>query len=75
MKHYKLSDCERFINEYLELGGTTTAIEEGSLGLGVVVCKADGYKTAIIQEIYLNEWSSTHTVRLYNKTPKKYLNF
>ena len=72
MKHYSLSSCEQLISEYLELGGSVEVIEEGCLGLGTVVCKAEGYKTAVIREIYLNEWSSTHIVRMYNKTPKKY---
>lgn len=48
-------------------------LQEGSLGYGVMVLKCDGFKTAIIQERYLNCWSSGHTIRLYNKTPKKYL--
>lgn len=32
----------------------------------------DGLKTTIIREKYLNEWSSGSTIRMYNKTPKKY---
>ena len=70
---YTLANCERLISQYLELGGDVFTLSEGSLGLGTVICMADGYKTALIQEIYLNEWSSTHTIRQFNKTPKKYL--
>lgn len=48
-------------------------LREGTLGYGNMVLMCDGFKTAIIQERYLNCWSSGHTIRLYNKTPKKYL--
>lgn len=33
---------------------------------------ADGCKTTIVREKYLNEWSSCYTIIMYNKTPKKY---
>lgn len=45
-------------------------LREGTLGYGNMVLMCDGFKTAIIQERYLNCWSSGHTIRLYNKTPK-----
>ncbi len=32
----------------------------------------EGLKTTIINEVYLNCWSSGHTIRVYNKMPKKY---
>jgi hypothetical protein len=69
---YTLSACEKLISFYAEIGGTIETIEEGCLGLGLIICTAEGKKTAVIQEHYLNEWSSTHTIRLYDKTPKKY---
>lgn len=71
---YSLAACEKLISKYLEIGGETKIIQEGILGLGTVVCFANGKKTAIIQEVFLNEWSSGHKVTMYNKTPKKYLN-
>lgn len=70
---YTLEACEELMEYYAELGGDVVTVQEGSLGLGVVVCMAEGRKTAIIKEVYLNPWSSGHTIRLYNKTPKKYL--
>jgi hypothetical protein len=73
MNTYSLSQCEKLISQYLELDGHVVTLEEGVLGLGVVICFAEGYQTAVIQEIYLNEWSSAHKVRRYNRTPKKYL--
>jgi hypothetical protein len=69
---YALSACNEIIARYYKLDGDVITIEEGVLGLGTVICFGDGLKTTIIQEIPLNEWSSTHTIRSYNKTPKKY---
>lgn len=69
---YTLSACEDVMNKYYEAGGEVITLEEGVLGLGLVVCFGDGLKTCIIQERYLNEWSSGHTIRFYNKMPKKY---
>jgi hypothetical protein len=72
---YSLAACEKLINKYSEIGGETLTIKEGTLGLGTVICVANGKKTAIIQEVYLNAWNSGHKVTMYNKTPKKYLKF
>lgn len=47
-------------------------IEEGCLGMGDWILKAKGKKTVVIKEVFINEWSSGHSVRIYNKTPKKY---
>ena len=71
-KLYSLSECEKLINKYVERGGEVYTIEEGSLGLGVMVLTGNNLKTTIITEVYLNEWSSAHKVRMYNKCPKKY---
>jgi hypothetical protein len=72
MKTYTLDACEKLIKKYDTLGGEILTVREGVLGLGTVVCCAEGYKTAIINEVYLNSWSSGHTVRFYNKMPEKY---
>lgn len=73
--YYTLECCNNLINKYLEKGGNVWTLQEGCLGLGTVLCEGDaiGLKNAIIREIYLNEWSSGHTIRFYNTTPKKYL--
>jgi hypothetical protein len=71
--YYSLAACEELISRYVNKEGEIITLHEGGVGLGTVVCTAEGCKTAIIQEVYLNEWSSTHTIRLYNKTPKKFL--
>lgn len=69
---YSLEVCEKLMEEYYERGGECVTLVEGSLGLGVVICYADGLKTTVIKEVCINEWSSGHTIRMYNKMPKKY---
>lgn len=71
-KLYSLNSCEDVINKYHELDGYVTEVEAGTLGYGITVCFGEGLKTCIITEVYLNEWSSAHTIRFYNKMPKKY---
>ena len=73
MKHYRLSAVEDLINRYVERGGEVAIeIVEGSLGYGTTICFGDGLKTAVIQEHFENSQSSTHTITMYNKMPKKY---
>ncbi len=72
MKLYTIDACEKLIAHYTDLGGEVRTIQEGTLGLGTVVCTAEGKKAAIITERYVNEWSSGHAIRLFNKLPKKY---
>jgi len=76
MNLYSLKDCEELITRYItKRGGQCTVLEEGVLGLGFLILH-DGQnaKTILIKEVYLNEWSSAHTIRMYNKIPKKYIN-
>jgi hypothetical protein len=74
MTTYTLETCENYINKYVnEYGGDSTTLEEGSLGLGTVLLHgAEGKKISVIKEVYLNAWSSGHTIRQYNNMPKKY---
>jgi len=45
------------------------------LGLGkLILYNGKGRKSIIIEEVYLNEWSSAHKIRMYNDLPKKYEN-
>lgn len=69
---YSLETVNELIDRYMEAGGDFITLEEGSLGYGLSICYGEGLKTAVIKEIHLNEWSSGHTIRLYNKTPQKY---
>ena len=74
MKNYSLSSCQELINTYVnEYGGDVTELREGVLGLGTILLHgAKGKKTIIINEYYINAWQSGHTIRMYNKIPKKY---
>ena len=74
MKNYSLTACENLISKYVhEYGGEATETREGVLGLGTVVLhSAEGKKSIIINEFYINAWQSGHSIRRYNKLPKKY---
>jgi hypothetical protein len=74
MKNYSLSSCQDLINTYVnEFKGEVTELREGVLGLGTILLhSAKGKKTIIINEYFINSWTSGHTIRMYNKIPKKY---
>ena len=72
MTYYTLEACEKLIDQYAEQDGIIDIIDEGVLGLGLRICHGDGLKTAVIREVPRNEWTSWHTIRMYNKMPKKY---
>ena len=73
MTTYTLKACDNLIENYVNLGGFVTTIKEGCLGLGKLLLHGvKGKKFIIINEVYLNAWSSGHTIRMYNKLPKKY---
>jgi len=69
---YALEAVEQTINNWIEAGGEISTVEEGVLGWGLTICHGEGLKTAVITEVYLNEWSSAHKIRFYNEMPKKY---
>jgi hypothetical protein len=74
MRTFSLKYCqdiiERYVNDY---EGEILEIDEGGVGLGVLLLHSGvNAKTILITEVYLNCWSSTHKVRMYNKIPKKY---
>lgn len=71
---YSLKACEDLITKYVhQFNGQCTTIREGVLGLGTILLHgAPGKKTILINEIYLNAWSSGHKIRMYNRMPKKY---
>lgn len=71
-KLYDRNAVEKLFDKYIKQGGEVTILDEGSLVYGLVVCHGDGLKTAVIKEVYLNEWISASSVRFYNKIPSKY---
>lgn len=72
MTFWNIEDIQRLFTQYADNGGEVREIREGVLGYGTTICFGHNLKTTVIQEIPLNEWSSGHTVRMYNKCPKKY---
>lgn len=71
---YSYIEVDKLINRYLELeNNEVLQTREGILGSGDWICTAPNKKTAIITEVVVNSWNSTHTIKMYNKTPKKYL--
>lgn len=71
---YSLKACEDLIDKYVnEYKGECLVLEEGSLGLGTILLhSAPNKKSIIINEVFINPWSSGHTIRKYNKLPNKY---
>lgn len=72
MKIYTNKVVQDVIDNYLKKDGEIIEVIEGSLGYGTTICIGNGLKSTIIQEVFLNHWSSGHTIRMYNKLPKKY---
>jgi hypothetical protein len=70
--YYTIEACENLMQRYEAKGGEITQIYEGGVGLGLIVCHGEGLKTVIISEVYLNAWSSAHSIRMYDKMPEKY---
>lgn len=70
--YYDIESIEKLIAAYYERGGEVIEVIPGSLGYGTTICYGEGLKTAIIQEHYINCWSSGNTIHFYNKMPKKY---
>ena len=70
---YTPTQAEKLINKYLKFEeAEIVQINEGCLGMGDWILTAKGKKTVIIKEVFINAWSSGQSIRMYNKTPKKY---
>ena len=73
MNLYGYRVAESLIDKYNDIEGSVVVqTREGVLGVGDWICTAPGKKTSIIKEVAINEWSSGHSIRQYNTTPKKY---
>lgn len=72
---YSTTAVERFIAMMTdEHGYTAVQLNEGTLGAGdwVLLAPPGEYTNYIIKEVYINEWSSGHTVERRIRIPKKY---
>ena len=69
---YTTSSVGRLIAEYLDAGGQMLQMREGVLGHGDVLLYDDAgkLKTYVIREVAINEWSSGHKIRGYNRMPR-----
>lgn len=72
MRYIDFENIEKLIEKYIKKGGFVTELKEGCLGYGITMLHGDGLKISIIKEVYLNAWSSTHTLRMYNEMPLTY---
>ena len=74
MRVITLDNVIRLIDRYIERGGQAHQIDEGVLMHGdwILFDSKGLLKTIIIKEVYVNEWASKQSVRMYNKTPLKY---
>lgn len=71
-KLYTSGAVQELADYYIENGGEMYELVEGTLGWGTTVMVRDGWKSVVVQEVYVNEWSSGHTVRRYDRLPKKH---
>lgn len=69
---YTGAGFQELIGMYLEAGGFFWQIEEGGLGWGTFILTCEGCKSIVVQEVYLDPYHSAHTLRKYNKLPKKW---
>lgn len=72
MRYYTLTQTQKLIDKYLAKNGEVHIIDEGSLVYGLIIATAENCKSAVIKEVFINEWSSLQSIILYNKLPKKY---
>lgn len=70
---YALSAVEGLMQKCADLDYEFIEIEEGVLGYGhmILLSHDPHYMNVEIQERYLNEWSSGHYIRKFNKISKR----
>ena len=73
-KRIDLKAAERLMARYAEAGGNVVTVYPGSLGLGCVVMHGACLKAFVIEEMYVDEWCSRHSIKVYPDgiLPKKY---
>lgn len=65
---YTLEAAENYLREQAAAGATVTQLNEGVLLAGDYLVERDGYKTAVLIETPLNEWSSGYRVKRFDYT-------
>ena len=74
MNLYSCETVSDLLCRYIDAGGEVYEMREGVLGHGDLLLYdlCGNLKTYVIREVALNDWSSGHTIRSYNKMPAKY---
>ena len=75
VKYISIEQIKDLINRYVKNGGEVVEVIQGTLGYGTTLLLNNGHnlKEFVIEEYYLNEWSSGHRLLTYNKgISKKY---
>ena len=75
-KLYSTTAIQKWMDTMIaDYGYEMVQVEEGCLGFGHVLLydPSEEYYHYVIKEVYLNEWSSAHTVRRTSTLSKRYL--
>lgn len=75
-KEISFNEIDNLIENYIDKGGEVYNLDNGSLGYGTIIFLNNGLslKQFVVEERYLNEWSSTHVLKIYNnELPQKYI--
>lgn len=72
---YSVGETKKFIDHLVDKGWDCVCVAEGCCGIGDWICIApdDRHYNFIINEVYLNAWSSGQTVRRQAKLSKQNL--
>ena len=75
MNKYTVTVVESFLSKLSEMEYQLYQIQEGCLGCGDWICLPpdENHYGFEIREVYLNEWSSAHTVRRFSKVSRRQL--
>lgn len=57
------------IQTYVDADGEVVTLDDGVLGHGRLLLTGEGLKAALVQEYFVNSWTSLHTVTLWNELP------
>lgn len=71
MTLYSNTQVENFLASAEDNGCYVTQLNEGSLLGGDYLIEKDGYKTMLITEKYLNEWSGAYQIRKFSTNSEK----
>jgi len=76
-KDIDLDQVYTLIDKYLNAGGEVETAQDGCLGVGTLILQDIQdmkLKEFVIEEYYVNEWTSHHRLKTYTKgIPKKYI--